>query len=106
VSYFLGYIFLENIFEVYCVKYIEIFYVIVKKNMLFLHRVFGIANLRVVDASVMPCVPSGNTAAPAIMIAERASDLIRGVNTVKDIRLPEEVYQEAEAIRGSSKLTQ
>ncbi len=40
-------------------------------------RVFGVDGLRVVDASVMPTIPRGNTNAPTIMIAERASDLIR-----------------------------
>jgi choline dehydrogenase len=40
-------------------------------------KIYGVENLRIADASIMPTTPSSNTYAPTLMIAEKAADLIR-----------------------------
>lgn len=57
-------------------------------------RVRGIDALRVIDASIMPDVPGGNTNAPAIMIAEKGADLIRGRS------LPRADIQDHQSMKG------
>jgi choline dehydrogenase len=44
-------------------------------------KVKGIQNLRIVDASVIPVIPSANTHTTVVMIAEKAADMIKNTNS-------------------------
>jgi choline dehydrogenase len=51
-------------------------------------EVQGVENLRVIDASVMPSMPSANTYSATMVIAEKGSDMIRGKAAPAPVALP------------------
>jgi choline dehydrogenase len=51
-------------------------------------RVHGVSGLRVVDASLMPLIVSGNLNAPTIMLAEKIADLVRGRTPLPALTAP------------------
>ncbi|SDP14301.1 choline dehydrogenase [Pseudomonas arsenicoxydans] len=65
-------------------------------------RVHGIAGLRVIDSSVFPTEPNGNLNAPTIMLAERASDLVRGRKMLPASDAPVGLVQDWETSQRSS----
>ena len=63
-------------------------------------RVHGVGGLRVVDASAMPYVTNGNIYAPVMMLAEKAADLILGVEPLPPEPIP--FYRHDPAAAGQS----
>jgi choline dehydrogenase len=45
-------------------------------------RVYGVKNLRIADASVMPRIPVGNLMAPCVVVGERAADMLKADNGI------------------------
>ena len=66
-------------------------------------RVQGLDGVRVVDASVMPAVPRGNTNAPVIAIAERAADLIKGEAPLRAAEVSARLDSQRRSMKGPSR---
>jgi choline dehydrogenase len=69
-------------------------------------RVIGVAGLRIVDASIMPTIPSGNTNAPVLAIADKAVDIITGHDSLAgSCRAPESARQAPDPAAVDRKIT-
>jgi choline dehydrogenase len=56
-------------------------------------RVHGLQGLRVIDASIMPEIITGNLNAPTIMMAEKLADVIRGRKPLPALKVPVFVHK-------------
>jgi len=67
-------------------------------------RVHGVKRLRIADASIMPTITSGNTNAPAVMVAEKCADMLLQDAGVK-VTLPRELSKNSKPKKAQKSAT-